>query len=200
MIHVRYENAQTLLIATVQVHCHTIFIESLPVAPALKSSSLPRVQQNARIPAPNANFRSAVFPPFQHHHPNSNQNIRHAPCIFTRVLDMLTAAYFAHSLPPVMKPHNFPNDAVLLDLNPSPAKLPESLPVSSKCKSKKILPVRTEFVFTAHQPFSSVMLCGDWADWNPIPMTLEQRKSFFSHSTTITKPWGLFACIFFFHH
>lgn len=59
-----------------------------------------------------------------------------------------------------------PSDAVLLDLHQAPP------PV--RPPSQKALYVRTEFVYTAPENLQSVSLCGDWDNWAPIPMSLEQ--------------------------
>ncbi|KAI0562299.1 hypothetical protein FGB62_62g235 [Gracilaria domingensis] len=73
------------------------------------------------------------------------------------------------------------NDVVAIDLSPSMPviRAPSSVHAASSALSKRLpnaIPVRTEFVFCASQPYSSVLLCGDWCDWHPIHMNLEQGK------------------------
>lgn len=90
----------------------------------------------------------------------------------------------------VMKPapqHHVPQDAVALQITPhtnhpipSNASRPSRASASSRTKRRPIgappVPVRTEFVFSSMNTYSVVLLCGDWSDWRPIRMTLEQGK------------------------
>lgn len=50
------------------------------------------------------------------------------------------------------------------------------LDLTSMRKQKNCVLVRTEFVFSDDKSHSSVLLCGDWSNWKPIEMKLEQGK------------------------
>lgn len=48
--------------------------------------------------------------------------------------------------------------------------------LTSRRNQRNCILVRTEFVFSDDKTHSSVLLCGDWSNWKPIEMKLEQGK------------------------
>lgn len=62
---------------------------------------------------------------------------------------------------------------VALDMTATPAAAPSTRKKKGKENARFI---QTEFVYIARCDYSTVHLCGDWSDWRPIAMSVENDK------------------------